>query len=199
MRGEENRPPTGEITIFIAGARRQLRIHVTGNAGAGKTTLAKHIAASLQLPVFFLDKVVWQPGWQKTEPAQRDMLEQELIDKPDWVIDGVSHNIRYAADLTIFLDVPRHVCIGRCMRRNLPYMLRSRPELPENCPELKILPQLLKIIWRFPDWVRPHILNDIENGINVIRIRDGQELEGVDLRSCLFTSTQIDLTGKPWS
>jgi adenylate kinase family enzyme len=159
-----------------------LRIHITGKAGAGKTTLAKQIASSLQLPLFFLDKVVWQPGWQKTKPARRDLLELALIDEPNWVIDGVSHAIRGASDLTIFLDVPRHVCLARCMRRNIPYMLRSRPELPENCPEFQILPQLLKIIWRFPDRVRPHILNDIENGANIIQIRDSRELEGVDLR-----------------
>ncbi|MFT7214503.1 MAG: adenylate kinase family enzyme, partial [Granulosicoccus sp.] len=43
-----------------------MRIHVTGDAGSGKTTLGKKIGAELNLPVFGLDQVVWQPGWTKT-------------------------------------------------------------------------------------------------------------------------------------
>ena len=165
-----------------------MRIHVTGNAGAGKTTLANQIASSLQLPVHYLDQLVWRPGWQKTDSAQLAILEQELINRPNWVIDGVSHSIRRAADLTIFLDVPRHICIARCVKRNLPYLFRSRPGLPENCPELRIFPTLMKVIWRFPDRVRPHIVNDISNGFKIIQIRDKQELEEVDLESHLTCS-----------
>ena len=157
------------------------RIHVTGNAGAGKTTLASRIAAELDLPLFGLDKIVWRPGWEKTPPDIRDQLEAELIAKPRWVIDGVSHLIRQAADVTIFLDVPRHRCLIRSCRRSIPYLFRSRPELPDNCPEYRILPRLFKIVWRFPDRVRPVILNEIKAGSSIIHLSDPDEYSAAEL------------------
>lgn len=83
---------------------------------------------------------------------------RELADQPRWAIDGVSSILEAAADLVIFLDVPPVACTWRCARRNLPYLWRSRPGLPENCPEWKIVPMLLRIIWRFDRDVRPGIL-----------------------------------------
>ncbi|SMF85381.1 hypothetical protein SAMN06265365_1622 [Tistlia consotensis] len=138
------------------------RIHVTGNAGSGKTTLARQIGEALDLPVYGLDRLVWHPGWKKSPRAWREAREAELIAKPDWVIDGVSAPVREAADLLIFLDASRLTCFGRCARRNWRYLWRSRPDLPPNCPELLVIPKLAKIIWSFPAKVRPEILTAIE-------------------------------------
>lgn len=160
-----------------------MRIHVTGNAGAGKTTLAKHLARKHNLPVFHLDRVVWKTGWKKTAIEERDQKVNDMIARPAWVIDGVSHEVREAADLTIFLDVPRGLCMVRCFRRNLPYLLRSRPELPDGCPELLIVPQLLRIIWRFPSLVRPIILGAMAEDQRIIRVRHAREIEAIDLTS----------------
>ncbi|MEH6629728.1 MAG: hypothetical protein V7776_02820 [Halopseudomonas aestusnigri] len=137
------------------------KIHITGNAGAGKTTLAKEIGDALSLPVFGLDKVVWQPGWKMCPRDVRIEKELELSSKPEWVIDGVSERVREAADIIVFLDVTRSTALFQCTKRNWRYLFRSRPDLPENCPEILIIPLLLKIIWQFQDHVRPGILKSI--------------------------------------
>jgi hypothetical protein len=111
--------------------------------------------------VFGLDAVVWEAGWRKAPSEKRAQAEQELIARPSWVIEGVSARVRQAADVVIFLDVPRLTCLLRCARRNWRYLFHSRPGLPDGCPEIVILPQLLRIIRRFPDDVRPDILSDI--------------------------------------
>ena len=41
-----------------------MRIVVVGTSGAGKTTLARRIAALLMLPHIELDAINWQPGWR---------------------------------------------------------------------------------------------------------------------------------------
>lgn len=63
---------------------------MTGNAGSGKTTLAAWITKTLDLPGYGLDGIVWQPGWKKTSPEERDGRIRELIDGESWVIDGES-------------------------------------------------------------------------------------------------------------
>lgn len=139
------------------------RIFVTGNAGAGKSTLAGCLGRALAFPVHSLDQIVWQSGWRKTPAEQKKQRIQQLIRSSDeWVIEGVSQAVMEAADTIIFLDVPRHVCLWRCVKRNRHFLFRSRPDLPERCPEILIIPELLRIIWNFPKNVRPSILKHLE-------------------------------------
>lgn len=138
-----------------------MRIHITGNAGSGKSTFAKNIGDTLGINVYGLDKVVWREGWRKTPLVERKRLEEELASKPQWIIEGVSSIARQTADLIIFLDFPRNVCYLRCVKRNWRYLFSSRPGLPDNCPEIKIVPTLAKIIWYFPYVAKPIIINEM--------------------------------------
>jgi len=152
-----------------------MRIHITGNAGSGKTTLAKELGDILQLDVYGLDKIVWMSNWKKTPPDKRRQLEQELVDKSEWVIEGVSSVVRQSSDLIIFLDYPRHICLIRCIKRSWKYLFTSRPELPNNCPEIKIILQLLKIIWQYPKIAKPFIVKDLD-GQNFVTVTSTCEL-----------------------
>jgi len=156
------------------------KIHITGNAGAGKSTLAREMGTALDLPVFGLDKIVWQSGWVKTPRDIVDTKERELIVKPQWIIEGVSHIVRNAADVIVFLDVNRRTSIVRCAKRNWRFLFAGRPELPDNCPEILIIPQLMKIIWKFKTHVRPRILDDTsKRPDSSFVIRNTDDLEGV--------------------
>lgn len=134
------------------------KVSVTGNAGAGKTTFAQALAKSLDVPCHSLDGVVWQERWRKTPQAHKDAQIDEIISSEMWVIDGVSERVMQAADVVVFLDVPRSVSALRVMRRNLRYLFKSRPGLPPHCPEILVIPKLARLIWRFPRNIRPMIL-----------------------------------------
>jgi adenylate kinase family enzyme len=138
------------------------RIFITGNSGSGKTTLARRVGDALGLPVFGLDQIVWLPGWRKSPPERRLPLEADWIARPDWVIEGVSSRVLAAADVVIFLDMSRTTSFRRSAGRNWRYLFRSRPGLPENCPEILIIPRHIRIIWNFPARIRPGILAAIE-------------------------------------
>jgi adenylate kinase family enzyme len=152
------------------------RILITGNAGSGKTTLASQVVADTGLPYIGLDSIVWQAGWQKTPKAE--LVQQELLiaNQDAWVVDGVSDVLTQAADAIVFLDLPRFVCLYRALRRNLPYLFRSRPGLPEGCPEILILPSLLKMIYLFPKRVRPKILAYQSKGKVIFHIQHHRDL-----------------------
>lgn len=145
---------------MIANSSAPSRIHITGNAGSGKTTLAIALGQQLELPVFHLDSVVWQPHWQKTPPAERQKLEAAMCEPKAWIIEGVSAQVRQLADRVLVLDTPSWQCLARAGKRNLPYAFRSRPGLPAHCPEILIVPKLLRIITRFNSTIRADLVRE---------------------------------------
>ncbi|WP_101758513.1 AAA family ATPase [Oceanicoccus sp. KOV_DT_Chl] len=152
-----------------------MRIHITGNAGSGKTTLAKELGDILNIPVFGLDKIVWKENWTVTPQEERAFREQELIIKHDWIIEGVSSTVRDSADWVVFLDFPQHICLKRGILRSFKYLFSTRPELPNNCPEIKIIHRLIKLIWQFNKYARPSILREISKK-NYITICNNNDL-----------------------
>ncbi len=155
------------------------RVLVTGNAGSGKSTTAKRIAGTIGVPCYGLDKIVWKEGWEKASPLERNEKISELIKQKSWIIDGVNDGIMGAADTIIFLDIPRRVCFRKVAVRNWRYLFKSRPGLPENCPEILIIPTLVKNIWLFPSRVRPKIMGEKlkRSPSNFIHIQNMADLE----------------------
>lgn len=164
--------------MHLTCGNQMTRIHITGNAGSGKTTLAARIGASLNLPVFGLDDIVWLPGWEKTPLVEREIRLHSLVLRQSWVIEGVSNTVRQAADIVIFLDVSRPRAYYRCAMRNWRYLFRSRPGLPPNCPEFLIIPRLCRLIWKFPVKIQPQILAEMRaSQTDFYHVKNSKELE----------------------
>ena len=154
------------------------RIHITGNAGSGKSTLAAHVGSVLDLPIYGLDEVVWLPGWKKSPPSRRDALEDALLSRPSWVIEGVSQKVLQSADVVILLDVGRPTAYYRCAKRNWRYLFRSRPGMPHDCPELLIIPYLVRMIWNFPVKVQPRLIQAAQSGnAKFFHVRNRSDIE----------------------
>ena len=156
-----------------------MKIFITGNAGSGKSTLGRQIASSQNLQYYSLDKIVWKEHWQKTPADEKKSKVHELLIKSDWVIDGVDYDTLESADVIVFLDIARRICFYRAVKRNFKYLFKSRPELPANCPEIKIFPKLVKIIWNFPKRIRPKILIEKtkRSSDSFIHIKNNKQLQ----------------------
>jgi adenylate kinase family enzyme len=83
-----------------------------------------------------------------------------LADAPAWIMDGNysnTYDIRMPrADTLVWLDYPRSICMRRVLLRTLTGYGRTRPDLPESCPERFDIP-FLRYVWNFPDKHRPRI------------------------------------------
>ena len=140
------------------------KVLIIGSSGAGKSVLSRKLGAITGLPVVHLDFHHWRPGW--TEPEKEVWEEQvkELIERDEWIMDGNfggTMELRLqSCDTIVFLDLPRHVCAWRIIKRVLTYHGDTRPDLPEGCPEKFDLP-FLKWVWDFPNRSRPRVLERI--------------------------------------
>ena len=84
------------------------RISVVGTTGSGKTTVAKEISKSLQLPYVELDALYWDENWTGVSDAIfRDRVE-DAIKADQWVIDGNYSRVRNLvwerAETVVYLD-----------------------------------------------------------------------------------------------
>lgn len=153
---------------------------VIGSGGAGKSTLARELRSRLGLEVIHLDLHFWKPGWVETPREEWRRLVEDLVARPSWVMDGnygSTMDLRFqAADTIIFLDISRWLCLWRAVARMVRYRGKSRPDLPEGCPERFDWP-FPKWIWFFPMRERPVILDKIA--------RVGDDRKVITLRSPL--------------
>ena len=103
-----------------------MRIVVVGTSGAGKTTLARRIAALLELPHIELDAINWQSGWRdltRYDPEEFVRRVNESIEAEAWVVDGnygpVRNRVWQRATHLVWLDYERPVIMTRVISRTL--------------------------------------------------------------------------------
>lgn len=102
----------------------QMRIVVVGTSGAGKTTLARRVAALLELPHIELDALNWQLGWRdltRHDPEEFVRRVNEAIEAEAWVLDGnygpVRDMVWPRATHLVWLDYERPVIMARVISR----------------------------------------------------------------------------------
>ena len=143
----------------------QLRIAVIGCAGAGKSTLARALAAATGLPLIHLDAEHWQPGWIEPDVAAWFERQAALTAGERWIIDGLygsSLDQRLArATLVVWLDPPTRVCVAGVLARWLRWRGRVRPDMGAGCPE-RMDPAFLRWVVTFRREVRPRVVKAVE-------------------------------------
>ena len=159
------------------------RIVIVGSGGSGKSTLAQQMGGVLGLPIFYLDRLLWKPGWVRLSPPEQEAVVAEAVSGPRWVVEGDhirTQPVRFAAaDTIIFLDFPRWVCFWRTVRRFILNCGRSRLGMAEGCPE-RLNGTLLKWVWRYPLDNRAEVVRNIERyalGRQVVVLHSPKEVK----------------------
>ena len=115
------------------------RVMVIGQPGAGKSTLARLLGEKTGLPVVHLDHIHWQAGWVARPLEAKLPLVRAEEEKACWIIEGglsATWETRLGrADTLIWIDVGLLRRLWRVLARSWRYRGRTRPDLPEGCPE----------------------------------------------------------------
>jgi len=157
----------------VSGLHGRRRILVVGCSGAGKSTLSRRLGEATGLPVIHLDEHFWQPGWvQSEEGPWRERLE-ELLARPEWIMDGAYTTSLprrlLVADAVVRLDVGRARCLAQIFRRVVTGYGRTRPDLAEGCPE-QFDTEFVKWVWRWHRDEEPALLRALAGAPAHVRV-----------------------------
>ena len=129
------------------------RVAVFGNAGGGKSALAKRLAKMTGLPLHPLDLIQYKPGGGEVPREQYLQAHAELLRRDKWIIDGfgcvASTWERFArADTLIYVDLPlatHHWWVTKRLAKGL----FVNPEgWPANSPIWASTIDSYKVLWR---------------------------------------------------
>ena len=154
-----------------------------GSGGAGKSTVARAIAAATGLPLVHLDRLYRRPGWRPTPAEEWERVVADVVAGDRWVLDGNDGGTLTprlaAADTAFFLDVPRTTCLLRVVRRALRHRRVPREDVAPGCPD-RLTREFVGWIWAYPARRRPGVLAELEEfgrrGGRVVALRDGGEI-----------------------
>jgi adenylate kinase family enzyme len=101
------------------------RIAIVGCGGSGKSTIARQLGESLDLPITHLDAIFYDGQWNPLPQEEFAAQQEKLVAGERWLIEGNYAStlpIRLAAaDTVIFLDLPAYVCLWGIAQRRWRY------------------------------------------------------------------------------
>jgi hypothetical protein len=115
------------------------RVAVFGNAGGGKSTLARHLAGITRLPLHVLDKLQFKPGGDAVPREEYLKAHAELLRQDTWIIDGYSDTAsaweRFdRADALVYVDLPLPTHYWRVTTRLIQGLFADPEGWPEGSP-----------------------------------------------------------------
>ena len=127
------------------------KIFMLGLQGSGKTTLAEKLSKHLEIPVYYLDVILFDSNWKKL-PIEKTIHEiEQIIQKDKWVLDGYytkcSDSLSLNADICISITSGRIISYYNIFKRRLRNIKHSRIGTPKGSDN-KIYFSLLKKVWR---------------------------------------------------
>jgi adenylate kinase family enzyme len=128
------------------------RVAIFGNAGGGKSTLARELAAITGLPLHVIDKLQFRPGGQPVPHEEYLREHAALLALDEWIIDGYGCNRTLwerldTADTLIHVDLPLAVHTLWVTKRFLTGLFVTPKGWPERSPIISSSISSYRVLW----------------------------------------------------
>ncbi len=141
--------PVGLLSITL---RHMKRIAIFGNAGGGKSTLARELAAITGLPLQALDKLKYRAGGGEVPYEEYLRAHTALISSAEWIIDGFGciksvWERLDAADTLIHVDLSLATHFLWVTKRLVKGLFVTPEGWPERSPIISSSIQSYRVLW----------------------------------------------------
>jgi hypothetical protein len=115
------------------------RVAIFGNAGGGKSTLARQLAAITGLPLYVIDKLQFQEGGAAVPHDEYSRLHRDVLSKEAWIIDGYGDAATVwercgLADTLVHVDLPIPIHYWRVTKRLVTGLFADPEGWPKDSP-----------------------------------------------------------------
>src|SRR5947209_10917389 len=115
------------------------RVAVFGNAGGGKSTLARRLAEFTGLPFCSLDAIQFKAGGGKVPHDEYLKTHADLLRRDEWIIDGfgdvpTAWERFAAADTLVYVDLPLFTHYRWVTKRLIKGLFANPEGWPPNSP-----------------------------------------------------------------
>jgi adenylate kinase family enzyme len=162
------------------------RILIIGNAGGGKSVLARKLAAKRGLPYREIDTIVWKPGWQAFSQAEYEVAHARLIAEENWVLDGLGWTESLPARFDrateiILIDMPLWIHFWLAAERQFAWMQGKLENPVAGIAEMPTTRAMFEALWETDQEMAPvfrRLTDQAErDGKPVTRIGSVEELD----------------------
>lgn len=128
------------------------RVAVFGNAGGGKSTLAKRLAEITRLQLYPLDMIQFRSGGVEVPRDEYLKAHADLLRRDEWIIDGFgcvdSAWERFSkADTLIYIDLPLVTHHWWVTKRLIKGLFRTPEGWPEGSPIWSSTMNSYRVLW----------------------------------------------------
>ncbi len=162
------------------------RVAVFGNAGGGKSTLAKRLAELTRLPLYALDMIQYRAGGAKIPHEEYLKAHADLLRRGEWIIDGFgcvpSAWERFSqADTLIYVDLPLATHTWWVTKRLIKGSFATPEGWPDNSPMWSSTMDSYRVIWRCHRGLTPayrRLVADAAASKRVHHVKSPAEMRG---------------------
>jgi adenylate kinase family enzyme len=128
------------------------RVAVFGNAGGGKSTLARRLAEITGLPLHVIDLMQFRPGGDRIPHEEFLAAHAALLHRDEWIIDGYgSVDLAWerfaAADTLVYVDLPLAMHHWFVTKRLVKGLFSDPEGWPKNSPLWASSWSSYKVLW----------------------------------------------------
>src|SRR5262245_34571879 len=158
------------------------RVAVFGNAGAGKSTLAKRLSELTGLPFHPIDLIRFPTGYRPKEKDGGKLSDEEyfkihaeLIKQDKWIIDGfdsvASAWERFsAADTLVYIDLPLFTHYRWVTKRLVQGIFVNPEGWPEDSPIWSSTLYCYRVLWRCHRLLTPRYRQLVADTVSTKRV-----------------------------